>query len=298
MKTDFILGAATGYTQEQLENFLNSIHQAQFLGTVVLFIHQAQFNTITQYSNKQNYCFKLNLITTNIGLKKMRKYRKLARYLLNPIASMSSNIREKLIHKLAYPHVSRFFDYYYYLQNRTDIQNVMLTDTRDVIMQKNPFSTELNGLFLGIEDHRTPMELDKYSKRWICDVYGEDFFNSIMHHPISCAGVTIGDYSSILSYLKTMIDEFLKLPFSIMLKSNYDQGIHNKLLYSEQFQNVKKCQPQVDIISTLGLVPFDELLFDEQGNIFNKDGTLSSIIHQYDRHPQLDILINHKYGAK
>lgn len=283
MAKSIIIGAATGYTPENVTLFLNSLNKFNYNGKVVLFIHQKELNIFNDFYANQNYSFEVEFIVSHIGLKKMRKYRKISRFALTPLVTLSKNLKRNLIYKLAYPHVSRFFDYYDYLKDQ-NCDYVMLTDTRDVILQRDPFFNLPKGLYLGLEDKRTLIKDDAFSIRWIKEVYGEDYLSSIRNKEICCAGVTLGDYYSVMSYLKTMNDEFLKLPFSIMLKSNYDQGIHNKLLYSNQFENVILCRPLNSIISTVGLIPMNEIVLNDQNQFLNEDGSLSAIIHQYDRH--------------
>lgn len=298
MKKSIIMGAATGYKPQNVELFLNSLNEFHYNGTVVLFVHKEQAPIFSSFYDFKNYSFRLEFVITQIGIKKMRKYRKVSRILLSPIIDFSKTLKCKIIYRLAYPHVSRFFDYYNYLASH-NYDYVMLTDTRDVVVQQDPFINLPKGLYLGLEDNRVLIKNDiAYNARWIKEVYGNAKLNEIQDNEISCAGVTLGDYDSVMSYLKTMNDEFLRLPFSIMLKSNYDQGIHNKLLYSNQFENVVLCRPLNSVISTIGLIPLDELEITQDGKVLNAEGKLLPIVHQYDRYENINILIKNRLNSR
>lgn len=296
-----ILGAATGYAPEKIKTFIESLIYVGFTGDVVLFVNQSQIENYKKFY-KQNYSFTIKYQVTNIGeflsSKKMHnEVKKAIKKLSSVVVLFNSYWKERFIHYLSFPHVSRFFDYRNYLKTTDSISHVILTDTRDVIFQKNPdHFFEKDGLYLGMEDTSNPIGKDSFHIKWITDVYGKAYLEEVAEKQISCAGVTMGDFQSIDAYLDTMVHEFLDLPYYLMVKSNYDQGIHNKLLYSDAFNDTILCQPFDSCISTIGTLMKEEILLNTDGNILNKDGTIADIVHQYDRHPELEKLIVEKYS--
>ena len=298
-----ILGAATGYSPDKVELFLKSLSVSNFKGKVALFINNTQYNEYQKYYSKKNYSFELDFIFSKIGIlsssKKIGKNtKKIIKVLSSIVVSLDPRMKKDFIYFLGLPHVSRFFDYHDYLLVNDYFKYVMLTDTRDVIVQKNPFENELSGLFLGMEDARTLIGQDSFHIKWISDVYGKNYLNSISTQQISCAGVTLGDYNSVLDYLNVMLTEFMNLPYYKMVRSNYDQGIHNKLLYSNKFKDVKFCNPLQSIISTIGIVPRQEIFMNDKNEIIDINGKPSTIIHQYDRHKDIEKVLIHKYLAE
>lgn len=296
-----ILGAATGYAPEKIATFVKSLEYTNFSGDLVIFVNQSQIAEYKKFYN-QEYNFKIDYQVTNIGeflsSKKIHnEVKKIIKKLSKILIFFNRNFQESFIHYLSFPHVSRFFDYRNYLKNNTKISHVILTDTRDVVFQKNPdqFFTQ-DGLYLGMEDIDNPIGKDSFHIKWITDVYGQDYLEKIAHEQISCAGVTMGDIDSMNFYLNTMVQEFLNLPYYLMVKSNYDQGIHNKLLYSGKFKNIILCQPFDSEISTIGTFVAEKILFDNESNILRKDGNIAEIVHQYDRHIELEKLIIKKYN--
>ncbi|WP_109078863.1 hypothetical protein [Aggregatibacter kilianii] len=295
-----ILGAATGYTTEDIDLFMRSLKYINFNGEVGLFIYASQLNQFNLYLSEVNFPFKVNLIETDSGKFYKKKISKKFRRYINKVTSWVikaiPRYKEKFIYKFSYPHVARFFDYLRYLKNRDDFTHVILTDTRDVVFQTDPTLNKIDGLFLGLETSSVKIGDDSYNSRWIVDVYGEKYLNSIRDNQICCAGVTLGDVSSIEDYLNTMINEFLQLPYELMISLNYDQGIHNKLLYSNQFlSNLTLCQPMDSIISTIGTMHEDSLSLNSKNELLLSNGCIASIVHQYDRHSDIECKFRSKY---
>lgn len=295
-----ILGAATGYSPDKVLVFLNSLKVSAYNGTVVLFLNESQIEEYEIFYNGKEYPYKLEFIKTKIGIfstsKKIGKnLKKIIHYFSAYLVSKEPNFHQDFIYYLSLPHVSRFFDYCEYLTINNNFTHVMLSDTRDVIVQENPFNNDMLGLFLGMEDSKTLIGDDSFHIKWITDVYGKSYLNTIANKQISCAGVTLGDIYSIKKYLDTMLAEFLKLPYYTMVRSNYDQGIHNKLLYSGQFDNPNLCQPLESKILTVGLLESKDIGMNEDGIILNNNGSVAQIIHQYDRHTDIESKILKKY---
>jgi hypothetical protein len=166
----------------------------------------------------------------------------------------------------------------------------LLVDIRDVVFQSNPFYGFVNGLYVGMENNTYKIIDEEYNSSWILDAYGKKFLEEIGNQQISCSGVTIGDVGSIKNYIDLMIDEFLNLPFKKMSNRIYDQAMHNKLIFDDKIKNIYLCQPFESPIATLGLFNIDQIPLE--GNyIINKDGSVVSIIHQYDRHRELENII-------
>ncbi|WP_104490079.1 hypothetical protein [Acinetobacter indicus] len=300
LKSSIILGAATGYSPDKVEIFLESLSCSRYTGKVVLFINYNQYKDYCEYYSKKDYEFELEFSLSKIGIlsstKKISKnLKKIIKILSGIIVSLEPRLKKDFIYFLGLPHVSRFFDYYEYLLLKSNDQDIMLTDTRDVVVQKNPFESNLDGLYLGMEDSRILIGHDDFHIKWISDVYGKKYLQSIGAKKICCAGVTLGDHTSVMSYLEEMITEFMSLPYYKMVRSNYDQGIHNKLLYSGNFKNINCCDPLKSIISTVGLVPRNEIILNENNQVLDVDGSVSTIIHQYDRHRDIEKIFIEKY---
>ncbi|MCK7608057.1 hypothetical protein M0D70_01245 [Acinetobacter portensis] len=295
-----IMGAATGYEPQKVELFLNSILLTNFGGVVVLFVNDDQLDIYQEYfKNKYSECFELRFVITKIGTFSSsnafgKNCKKIIRYLSQYIVLREPKLKKDFIYYFAPPHVSRFFDYSNFLK-LNHFTHVVLTDTRDVIVQGDLSKLNCQGLFLGMEDKSLLLGNDSFHIKWISDVYGKTKLSEISHKQISCAGVTFGDYKSIKFYLETMLNEFMELPYYTMVRSNYDQGIHNKLLYEGVFSNINLCQPLDSEIATLGVMNMNEVILNEENYVLNSNKTIPMFIHQYDRHKDLEYIFQNKY---
>lgn len=295
-----IMGAATGYEPQKVELFLNSIFQTNFYGVVALFVNDDQLEIYQEYfKDKYNEHFELRFVITKIGTFSSsnafgKNIKKLIRYLSKYIVLREPKFKKDFIYYFAPPHVSRFFDYYDFLK-LNHFSHVVLTDTRDVIVQGDLSKLNRQGLFLGMEDESLLLGNDSFHIKWISDVYGKTQLSEISHKQISCAGVTFGDYKSISLYLKTMLHEFMELPYYTMVRSNYDQGVHNKLLYEGAFLSVNLCQPLQSEIATLGVMNMNKVILNEDDYVLNNNNTIPMFIHQYDRHENLANIFQNKY---
>ena len=134
-----IMGAATGYSPDKVELFLNSISRTNYTGVVTLFLNGSQITEYKDFFKKRtNYKFSLEFVNSKIGTFSSSKsisknFKKCIRFLSKFIVSSEPKLKKDFIYFLAPPHVSRFFDYYDYLQ-RNNFSHVVLTDTRDVIV--------------------------------------------------------------------------------------------------------------------------------------------------------------------
>ena len=114
---------------------------------------------------------------------------------------------------------------------------VLLTDTRDVIFQGDPFSFSWGaGLNVTLEDKRMRIRDCPYMTRWVGNHLGEQALCQIEEEYISCSGTTLGDHQTISWYLEQMTA--LLAPYTPGERmAGYDQGVHNFLLYTKQLHH-------------------------------------------------------------
>lgn len=168
----------------------------------------------------------------------------------------------------------RFYLFYDYLKkNRSKYDKVLLCDMRDVVFQKDPFLykgyAKINFFLEGVRFKESNIN------SFVLEKIGGDI-DKCKDEFISCAGTTIGDVESIKSYVKIMSN---KLGEGLPL----DQGLHNYLIYSNKFHDSKIFKNFMGPVLTISNMKKEDLLFDQNGNLINKDGTVINIIHQYDR---------------
>jgi len=295
-----IIAAATGYEVNLVLPFVNSLINTGFNGELVLIIYKHQLkNYKNNFDNVKK--IKISYQVSKMGVLHFPsqyfgyyKYKVLRRILVlyyNLVFNFPNKyLKMYSLNNAGFPHIGRFFEYRKAIQVRADLSNILLVDIRDVIFQSNPFNDFMNGLYVGMENNNYKIVDENYNSSWILDAYGEQVLNAMKNQQISCSGVTIGDVESIRSYIDLMINEFLNFPFGKISNRIYDQAMHNKLIFDKKIKNLYLCQPFESPIATLGLFNLDKIPLEKK-SIVNKDGSVIPIIHQYDRHKDLEKLL-------
>ena len=177
----------------------------------------------------------------------------------------------------------RYGHYYDYLtKHAPHAEQVLLTDVRDVFFQDDPFSVPLTGLEVFLEDPSHRLASERHNAGWIADLYGHEALTMLGDYVVSCSGTVAGDRSSILHYLKEMIEAtaWRRRPMGAR-----DQGVHNYLLRTGRFPDAKVVDNGGGRVMTMdGMRAFSE---NNGGQIQNSDGTIPAVVHQYDRHQEL-----------
>ncbi len=187
---------------------------------------------------------------------------------------------------------------------------ILLIDARDTIFQETPFvrvprrkTADEGGtlIFFGENADATSLGISKYNRRWLILAYGEAVADAFKDKPTICSGSTMGEQSSIDAYLRAEVAESDESKTVIF---GADQGFHNYLYYSNKLANAKDIgrilvQDQgLGIVNNMGALrdkPLSEWgngkIVEQTDNngytIYNWDGTVSPVVHQYDRHKEL-----------
>jgi hypothetical protein len=245
-----ILSAAAGYNWQQLEIFVKSLRK-NYSGKVLLILNNPNIELINKLKN-----FDIDYLDTKI------------------VPSDSAQ--------------SRYKYYYDYLNDNKVYEQVLLTDSRDVLFQNNPFN------FFYKKDLNFFLE-DEYIKNssinseWIEKTTGKLSLENIKDKKISCCGQVIGRHQSILNYCHIMRKNIITHKYKPSIRSflfqkkmtGWDQGIHNYLVYSDIFNNVDFYDNKNGDVATLAL--HKGLNFNNRGRLINQNGNEYSVIHQYDR---------------
>lgn len=173
-----------------------------------------------------------------------------------------------------------------------DYGRVLLTDIRDVVFQGDPFARAPAGRVLFfLESNRTIGDC-AINGDWMTRAYGPAVTRELADQPVSCAGTVMGTPDGLLEYLAHMVRDIIAVPPQHRF-SGVDQAIHNHILARGLIDGavaVANCGAVMTVPSTspTGL----RLL--ENGLISNPDGSISEIVHQYDR----DIAVNAKVVSR
>lgn len=191
---------------------------------------------------------------------------------------------------------------------------VLISDVRDVIFQRDPFSFPwTEGLNVTLEDARMTIGTCPYMTRWTTGHLGEAAWRALAGQRISCSGTTVGDHAAMLDYLERLTG--LLLPFSPTPPppapaqsadgpsgtpppptgmAGYDQGVHNRLLHGGRLPKVT-LHDNAGPILTLGYKETPPAT-DARGDILNDAGIPAVMVHQYDRMPELFRAVRARYA--
>jgi hypothetical protein len=195
-----------------------------------------------------------------------------------------------------YVNVDRFRFYLDCLENFEDVDNIMLTDIRDVVFQSNPFAEYPKH---SIEFFAEPELLGHctHNGPWYAGLYGSDALDKIKDKYVLCAGTTIGNRETIVKYISELINEIVNLEASGKAHGTCDQSVHTHLVYTGVFGDYRINQNGEGLVSTMH--HSKTLTFDRQGRMLNLDGTPTPVIHQYDRcGPMSVVFLKNALGLK
>jgi hypothetical protein len=270
--SNLILTIIHGYDYPFVEPFLKSLKATGFKGDLVIFTSE----TVSKATKKALVKNGAVLIDYNSSYPFKPEYAEAFKNIL-PEASISNY---------------RFIFYLQFLlDNPGKYQQVMLTDIRDVIFQKDPFASLTDKVInVFLEDPIQTFSNSELNYQWSTAANGKEVTDSIIDEVVSCAGVTIGETDLILQYLQYIKS---KLKFRDELPWAFDQGIHNGYVHSIKPAGMRVFKNDDGFVATLGAYQPYEVNAD--GEVVNSKGATYAVVHQYDRSGKLFALVKLKY---
>jgi hypothetical protein len=247
-----VLGAAVGFQRHHILPFLSSLAATDFHGHTVLFA---------------------DLLETEL-------YRALESWGVRLIGAKTGSFPET-----AWANNTRYFVYNAFLEVAGgEYDRVMLTDVRDVIFQRNPFTID-TGECLGCfeEDRRRSIGNCAINSGWIRAAFGEAALQEIAEKPIVCSGTTLGPAGEIRGYLNRMTAHLGRLDLD---NRGIDQGVHNYMIHVEGFDRIRIFPNGTGPVLTMGHMD-GRFLAGPDGTIRNPDDEPYHVLHQYDRFPDI-----------
>lgn len=260
MKNNLVLGAAFGYGIDKIKPFVLSLRR--YYDGLVVFVVNGVDEQLNDFFNTHNI------------------------YTYEPEMPLDRG----------YGNVDRFRHYIDCLENFEDVDNILLTDIRDVIFQGNPFATYPNH---AIEFFAEPELLGKcnHNGSWYTGLYGADELAKVSEEYVLCAGTTMGTRIEIIRYIELLIEEISNLEQAGKAHGTCDQAAHNRLVYTGKFTDYRINQNGKGLVSTMH--HSKTLTFNREGLLLNDDGTPTPIVHQYDRcGPMSTVFLKNALGLK
>ena len=295
---DLIIGAAVGYTWDDLKYWINSIRKTDFDGDVVLVGTNLKSETINRLTNE-------GVILNLYGIRKEN----------GDVDSPTNNA----------PHVERFFYLWEYLRSTKEFYRyVITTDTRDVVFQRNPVkwlesNLQMYPFVCGSEGLRYKNE--PWGNQNLHDAFGPYFHNLLKDEYIYNVGVLAGKFSHMKGLLSFIFHMSVIRPIPVV-----DQAVFNMIINTEPWKldtyfvtmeddwtvhlgtTIEAVKAgSGDLGKTLGDNPTNLLKYqlsyedkqpviDENGIVYNERKMPYTIVHQYDRILFLKNQIEKLYG--
>lgn len=187
----------------------------------------------------------------------------------------------------------RFLLYYFYLTAcKGKYSKVLLTDTRDVIFQKNPFEYNIDENLVYSFSEKKNIGACSINSEWIRKSFGQKALDEIQHNKIICSGVVLGGTGAIEHYLKILLNAMTQGTNSIVAAN--DQPCHNYIIYKKHLSSVIVPIEESPVL-TLHYMPKSGIHINNDGFLLNNKQEIAYIVHQYDRHAFLVDLFKKKY---
>jgi hypothetical protein len=164
-----------------------------------------------------------------------------------------------------------------------DVENIILSDIRDVVFQDNPFD-HLSGKDLDFSPEPEMLRnCTEHNAKWILEFYGQEELDKAGDNLIICAGFVGGTRKGILELSDLLVKEAEILAQSNKL-NNYDQGSLN-VLYA------RGCFPNSTMNHNFKTMHHSKTLtFDRRGYLLDENGKRVPVVHQYDRLGHMNIV--------
>jgi hypothetical protein len=299
MAKDLIIGGAAGYNWDQLKYWVNSINKTGFKGDIVLVATDMSGETVKK------------LVENNV---KVYAYGK---------RNESGGI-EKSANGIP-PHVERFIFIWDYLRkNKDDYRFVVVTDTRDVIFQKDPTEYLEQNLLFGAASIVCASEGLAYKDEpWgsknLLDTFGPLVYDELKDNLIYNVGTIAGFYEEVRDLILQIFFQSVNRPIPIV-----DQAVFNFIISMSTYNlEVLRTNNQsawaVQLGTTLEAVKagagdigqivrqdpskleeYIKAYQDKQPTIDNElvmaDHVPFTIVHQWDRVPAIKELVMKNYA--
>ena len=295
MAKDLIIGGASNYTWKELQYWVNSIKKTGFKGDIVLVATNITNETVDKLTSE-------DVMVYGYGTKTDRGFE-----------NKTNNA----------PHVERFIFIWDYLRKNVDkYRFVTVTDTRDVIFQKDPTEfLEKNLITKSIvcSSEGLAYQDEPWGSKNLLDTFGPFVYHEFKENMIYNVGTIAGYFEEVKDLLLKIFFQSVNRPIPIV-----DQAVFNFLISLNPYKDeILKTSNENDWAIQLGTTKvavesgagdigqiikqnpekMDEYLKvyqDIQPTIINgrvtNGYTEYYIVHQYDRVPGLKELIQKEYG--
>lgn len=202
MEKDVIIGGASGYTWDQLKYWVNSIKKTTFKGDIVLVVTNMTKETIDKLTSE-------GVMVYAYGKQDEK----------GNIVNQSQNA----------PHVERFIFIWDFLRKHKDTYRyAIVTDTRDVIFQKNPIEflkKNLSANSIVASSEGLEYKDEPWGNKNLLDTFGPLVYNEMSGELIHNVGTIAGYSEEVRDLILQLFYQSVNRPIPIV-----DQAVYNFLI--------------------------------------------------------------------
>lgn len=266
--SNVIFSLAAGYSHWKFENFVGSARKAGFKGDIVLGVSSETMNP-----KIEGFLKKLHVVAYNVP---------------------------DNVHFASW----RYYAYFYWSMQYDASVMIWMLDFRDTLFQGHPFPDEYFKdtsveLYLMQEAKLLTLNECEHNRLWVENCCGgKSALRMIGNNWILNSGATLALPHGVQIYSLSMLNMFQQIKekfpegYSKNKLNGIDQGLHNWLFRTEQinveFEIFHQGASPCNVVGYYTLFPDGVAsVLNEDGLVVNSDGSVSPIIHQYDRFKEL-----------
>lgn len=296
MGKTIVIGNATGYTWDQIKYWVNSLKKTSYGGDIALCVSNIDAETINKFNSE-------GVLTFAYG-----NHRDDGSYFLPNDG--------------AAPHVIRFFYMWLVLNKLSGYDQVISTDVRDVVFQRDPTLEMPEGKKLAVSSEGMLYEDEPWNNRNILEAYGPFFHTILKEKLIYNVGVIGGTYESVKNLFLNIFLMSINRPIPVVDQASYSMLIHLMYNRDDIWLDPPKwaiqlgTTPQAVLEGTAGDLAlniklgnistedykksyFGPLVHNYSGRVTNlADNEEFAIVHQWDRVPTLNDAIKVLHNDK
>lgn len=282
---NLVLGMADGYNAQELAPFVKSLRSTGFSGDLVLFVASSTARQLQSFASQHDITL-VDLPWAGRLFGRIRPLVALKRQILREQNDLETFVADRWKH---HPVVGRFSFYRQFIaDNRTEYEKVLLCDVRDVVFQSDPLAVELPADICLFSEHPShSIGQSESNTRWIHRVFGQETLAALADKPIICGGVMLGTTEGMLSLLDQLIASMAACQSNWSLRFGLDQAALNCIAYVAGIPGAHIFGCCEGPATHLALVPAEQLGIQSDGQVLDRSGNIIPLLHQYDRHEQL-----------
>eukprot|EP00544_Gedaniella_sp_CCMP2646_P010877 CAMPEP_0202496900 /NCGR_PEP_ID=MMETSP1361-20130828/21314_1 /ASSEMBLY_ACC=CAM_ASM_000849 /TAXON_ID=210615 /ORGANISM="Staurosira complex sp., Strain CCMP2646" /LENGTH=303 /DNA_ID=CAMNT_0049128345 /DNA_START=251 /DNA_END=1162 /DNA_ORIENTATION=+ len=275
---------ANGYQLPDLILFVTSLLETGYNGDLVISLSDIKPETLAYFRYHKD-----RIILYDIGIR-CRRFCQVDLYRDKNGSLLVDPRKKRQVAQL------RFEIFWAWTQLYSSTTRVFFTDSRDVYFHRNPFEnlpTMTTTLHVFEEPARVEQSLA--NSNWLRKTYPDLNMKDMYPRNIICSGTTLGGKPAMDMYARAMVHQF---DVTQSTRLGGDQGHNNFLIHTNKLvgipniTNITIHEKGRGLVNTVGLIaklrgPLSEVGLLRNGTVWNSDGTISPVVHMFDRDQEL-----------